>query len=91
MINTTNNTKEMNVFCVLCFKEYRKFHPFQKHHISYYPPIILPVHDDCHLLIHDNDITEFIQYTKEDALRFRKKCVNPKLNGVRIKGARILK
>ena len=74
----------MNNFCVLCFKQYRKFHPFQKHHVSYYPQVILPVHDDCHLLIHDNDIQEFIQYTKEDALKFRKEKPKPVLKGARI-------
>lgn len=77
----------MNEFCVLCFQEYRKFHPFQKHHISYYPPIVLPVHDDCHRLIHENEIDAFIHYTKEESFKFRYKKTPQKMP----KGARILK
>lgn len=68
-----------NDMCIVCFRGPEKWDngldiSLIKHHVSYYPEIIAFVHFDCHRKIHDpdNPLKQFIQYTREDSLRFYK-------------------
>jgi hypothetical protein len=63
--------------CPVCIKQYRKFHPMTKHHISYFPEIIIYVHDDCHDAIHQEPISQYIQFKKHDSLHFYKPNQKP--------------
>lgn len=41
-----------------------------KHHISYFPQVVIYVHDDCHEVIHEEDVKCMIKYKKHDSLHF---------------------
>lgn len=63
--------------CIVCFCGPEHWDNGQeinliKHHVSYFPEIIAWVHFDCHRKIHDpdNPLEQFIQYTREDSIRF---------------------
>lgn len=43
-----------------------------KHHVSYYPEVIAYVHYECHRKIHETPLTTFIQYKREDSIKFYK-------------------
>ena len=66
--------------CIVCFEGPEKWEDgtdiqLIKHHISYFPEKIAYVHFKCHQKIHDpdNPLVQFIQYTREDSIRFYEK------------------
>jgi len=61
--------------CYICGQEPEDDFALQKHHVSYFPEIIVFVHYQCHQKIHDpdNPMTQYIQYDEGDARKFYEK------------------
>jgi hypothetical protein len=47
--------------------------PLNKHHVSYFPELIVYVHYHCHEKIHNTPLTTFIQYSPGDSEKFYRK------------------
>ncbi len=62
------NSKDM---CLLCLDKKLDVNLI-KHHVSYYPEVIAYVHYECHRKIHETPLTTFIQYKREDSIRYYK-------------------
>ena len=68
MTITYMNSKDM---CLLCLDKKLDVNLI-KHHVSYYPEVIAYVHYECHRKIHETPLTTFIQYKREDSIRYYK-------------------
>ncbi len=62
------NSKDL---CILCLDKKLDV-KLIKHHVSYYPEVIAYVHYECHRKIHETPLTTFIQYKREDSIRYYK-------------------
>ncbi len=40
------------------------------HHVKYSPPVIAFVHFSCHKKIHDNPLSEYVQYDEKDSKKY---------------------
>lgn len=67
--------------CLVCYGKLDN--TLIKHHISYYPEVIAHVHYECHRKIHETPLTTFIQYKREDSIKFYKK--NKNVSGTTVK------
>ena len=47
--------------------------PLIRHHVSYFPELIVYVHYHCHEKIHNTPLTTFIQYSPGDSEKFYRK------------------
>jgi hemerythrin len=68
MTITYMNSKDL---CILCLDKKLDV-KLIKHHVSYYPEVIAYVHYECHRKIHETPLTTFIQYKREDSIRYYK-------------------
>ncbi len=68
MTVTYMNSKDL---CILCLDKKLDV-KLIKHHVSYYPEVIAYVHYECHRKIHETPLTTFIQYKREDSIRYYK-------------------
>ena len=68
MTITYMNSKDL---CMLCLDKKIDV-KLIKHHVSYYPEIIAYVHYECHRKIHETPLTTFIQYNREDSIKYYK-------------------
>lgn len=62
--------------CFACFKPIEVGMNLVKHHVSYYPELIVPVHSKCHSQIHRSGLYPHLEPDYRQSLRHSRKISN---------------